>query len=66
MTILSVEGMSCQHCVKAVEDALASVDGVARVSRVDLAAGEAQVEGDAAPGALIAAIEDQGYTASIV
>lgn len=33
--IISVDGMHCAHCAKAVEDALAAVEGVSR-ARVDL------------------------------
>jgi len=64
MTTLKIEGMSCQHCVKAVEQALAGVNGVERVVDVDLDAGEARVEGNADTASLIAAVEDEGYTAS--
>jgi copper ion binding protein len=42
-TILGVEGMSCQHCVGAVTDALSSLPGVEKV-KVDLAKGEAKVK----------------------
>jgi len=64
MTTLKIEGMSCQHCVKAVEQALTGVNGVERVVDVDLDAGEARVEGNADTASLIAAVEDEGYTAS--
>lgn len=61
---LSVSGMSCQHCVAAVEEALRDVAGVERVE-VDLGQARATVEGsgfDAA--ALRAAVADAGYDAS--
>ncbi|MEX2501445.1 MAG: cation transporter [Trueperaceae bacterium] len=62
MTRLAIEGMTCGHCKKAVEDALASVDGVTRV-QVDLDAGRADVEGgDVEP--LIKAVRDEGYAAA--
>lgn len=62
MTKLKIEGMTCGHCKKAVEDALRSVDGVTAVD-VDLDAGQARVEGgDVA--AMIAAVSEEGYTAS--
>ena len=35
-TIIKVEGMSCEHCVKAVTNAVNSVTGIGSVS-VDLA-----------------------------
>ncbi|MFP4072108.1 MAG: heavy-metal-associated domain-containing protein [Desulfovibrionales bacterium] len=43
MKTLSVQGMSCQHCVNAVKKALENVDGVTDVS-VDLEKGEASYE----------------------
>lgn len=61
---LSVSGMSCQHCVAAVEEALRDVAGVEHVE-VDLGEGRATVAGsglDAA--ALRAAVADAGYDAS--
>jgi copper chaperone len=65
MTKLKIEGMSCEHCVKAVEEALAGVPGVEQVTAVRLADGEAEVAGSAEPGALIAAVEDEGYDARL-
>jgi copper chaperone len=64
MTVkLSVEGMSCDHCVRAVTDALSKVPGVAHVVDVSRERGEAIVDGGADVGALIAAIEAEGYRA---
>jgi copper chaperone CopZ len=60
---VTVEGMSCEHCEQAVEEALEGVDGVARAS-ADRAAGEATIEGSAEPDRLVAAVEDAGYDAS--
>ncbi len=62
MTDLEIKGMTCGHCKKAVEDALASVDGVQAVE-VDLDAGRARVEGGELDR-LIAAVAEEGYTAS--
>jgi copper chaperone len=62
-TILNVEGMSCEHCVKAVTNAASALDGVSEV-RVDLGAKTVTVAHDPAkaPVAEIKrAIEDQGY-----
>lgn len=42
-TLLKIEGMSCQHCVSAVEGALRSVSGVKKVE-VDLKKGVAKIE----------------------
>ena len=63
MTKLKVTGMSCEHCVHAVERALADVDGVESVVEVNLDRGEAIVDGEPEISALIAAIEDEGYSA---
>lgn len=65
MTKLSIQGMSCQHCVNAVTQALSAVEGVEHVVSVDLNAGTAQIKGDADTQALIAAVEEDGYTASV-
>lgn len=64
MTKLKIEGMSCQHCVKAVSEALSEVDGVERVLSVDLESGTAEIEGNADTKTLIAAVEEEGYEAS--
>ncbi|MGN8160783.1 CopZ family metallochaperone [Salinisphaera sp. RV14] len=66
MTKLKIEGMSCQHCVKSVDEALSEVPGVDRVVAVRLDEGEAEVEGSADPNALIAAVEEEGYDARVV
>jgi len=63
MIELQVTGMSCQHCVKAVTDALAAVAGVSAVASVDLESGRAVVQGSAAAEELIAAVKQAGYEA---
>ena len=65
MTKLKIEGMSCQHCVKAVDTALSDVPGVDRVVAVRLDEGEAEVEGSADTNALIAAVAEEGYEARV-
>ena len=67
-TTLKVTGMSCGHCVKAVTQALESVDGV-RQADVDLGAGQATVEYDEAltsPAVLADAVTEEGYAAEAV
>jgi Cu+-exporting ATPase len=63
---LKIEGMGCDGCVTAVDEALRKVPGVRRVS-VDLAAGSAEVDldgpSDRAP--LLAAVDDAGYDAAL-
>lgn len=43
ITTVTVEGMTCQHCVRAVFTALAAVPGI---SRADVSIGTAAVEHD--------------------
>ena len=61
---LQVTGMTCQHCVHAVTQALKGVAGVKSVS-VDLAGGRAHVDGEADPQALVRAVEEEGYEAKM-
>ncbi|MEA3273883.1 MAG: heavy metal-associated domain-containing protein [Pseudomonadota bacterium] len=65
MIELKITGMSCQHCVKAVTDALSNVSGVTRVVAVDLDSGRATVEGDVDPQALAEAVKEAGYQAAL-
>ncbi|MDR2163431.1 MAG: copper ion binding protein [Clostridiales Family XIII bacterium] len=60
---IKIEGMSCEHCVKAVTDAVSALPSVADVS-VDLGAGTASLTHDPAAVSradIKEAIEDQGY-----
>ena len=62
---LKIEGMSCGHCVAAVEKALDRTPGVVQRS---VKVGSATVEIDPArvtPEALMAAIATQGFTAQV-
>lgn len=62
---LKVKGMSCDHCVRAVTQALRNTTGV-RDATVDLKAGRAQVEYDeneTSPRALAGVVMDKGYSA---
>ena len=63
---LKVEGMMCQHCVAHVTKALEAVTGVENV-RVSLDAGTAVVDAadDVADDALVAAVKDAGYEATV-
>lgn len=63
---LRVEGMMCQHCVAHVRKALEGVAGVSSVS-VDLDAGTAEVEAadDVADEALVTAVTEAGYEATV-
>jgi copper chaperone len=66
MTIeFQVEGMSCQHCVTAVTNAIHEHDGNAQV-HVDLGSGRVAVESAQSADTLKAAIDEAGYTVTAV
>lgn len=65
MIKLKVSGMSCEHCVRAVDKALAEVDGVESVVEVNLEQGMAVVEGEPKMADLISAVEEEGYRAEL-
>ena len=65
MIRLKISGMTCGHCVRAVQTALAAVPGVSGPVTVSLEPGEAQVEGAADPQALVAAVVSEGYAAVV-
>ncbi len=58
--VFLVEGMSCQHCVKAVTRAVQQLDPQAEVV-VDLTAKKVEVESAAAREAIAGVIADEGY-----
>ncbi len=47
MSTIKIKGMSCEHCVKAVSEALEGIKGIKNV-RVDLSSGEATFEEEGA------------------
>jgi copper chaperone len=62
-TVLNVEGMSCEHCVKAIKNAVGALPGISIVS-VNLKLKTVTVEHDPAQTPLDKIkleIEDQGY-----
>ena len=61
-TDLQITGMTCQHCVRAVTEALSAVPGSGEVS-VDLASGRARISGQAEVAALAAAVVEAGFAA---
>ena len=59
-----VTGMSCAACAARVEKAVSAVPGVTSVS-VSLLTNAMGVEGTAADGEIIRAVQDAGYGASV-
>lgn len=62
MQYFNVQGMTCQHCVRAVGDAIHSQDAKAQVD-VDLAAGQVAVNSELPVERILRAIQDSGYSA---
>ncbi|MGH7459077.1 MAG: heavy-metal-associated domain-containing protein [Longimicrobiaceae bacterium] len=65
-TSLRVEGMTCNHCREAVEEALARTAGV-RSTKVTLEPGRAEVLHDDSvdTGRLILSVREAGYEAEL-
>ncbi|MBC2835403.1 heavy-metal-associated domain-containing protein [Paragemmobacter straminiformis] len=65
MTKLSVPDMTCGHCKASVESALAALPDAGAIT-VDLAAKTVTTTGPAAPSALLKALDEVGFPASLV
>ena len=65
MLKLKIQGMTCGHCVMHVKQAIAKVPGVQGPVEVSREKGEAMVGGTPAPEAVIASVQEEGYTASL-
>lgn len=60
--LLELDGLSCDHCVKRVQQALEQRDDV---EQADVSITQARVTGEAAAEALISTVEQAGYHASL-
>jgi len=63
ITRATVEGMTCQHCVRAVFTALTAVEGIVRAD-VSIGVIEVEHDGRATEEALRSAVAVAGYTLS--
>ena len=63
-TTITVDGMSCEHCEQTVEEALQGVSDVSD-AHADHKAESATIEGDPDSAAIVRAVEDAGYEASV-
>jgi len=61
-TLLALEGLSCGHCVKRVKETLEKRDDV---EQADVSITSASITGPASAEALIAAVEEAGYHATL-
>ena len=63
---LRIEGMTCQHCVRAVREALTELPGVSveqvEIGKASVALDDARVEA----AQVIDAVQDAGYSAHVV
>lgn len=61
-TTIAVDGMTCGHCVNAVQTEVGKLEGVTDVA-VDLGRGEVTIVADTPPDpeAIRAAVEEAGY-----
>jgi copper chaperone len=66
MLKLKVQGMTCGHCVMHVKQAIAKVPGVQGPVEVSLEKGEALVPGAPSVDAVVAAVSEEGYTATLL
>ena len=60
-----IKGMSCNHCRMSAEKAILSVKGVTSAS-VDLGSKQAVVEGDFSPEDVCKAVEETGFSCSLL
>lgn len=61
--VLSVPGMACQHCVRAISASVSDLPGVEAV-QVDLVAKRVEVSGLTDESTVRAAVADAGYEAA--
>jgi copper chaperone len=59
--VFQVSGMTCGHCERAVEQAIAQVDAQAQTS-IERSSGKVLVHSQSSREALAAAIQEEGYT----
>lgn len=62
MQVFKVQGMTCGHCVQAIERSIHARDPQAEV-QADLASGELRVNSELAGDRLLEVILGEGYTA---
>lgn len=69
-TVIDVEGMTCQHCVKAVTNEVSKIDGVLDVSIVLKTDEPSHVtvvsDAELDPEALRAAVDEAGYDVAAI
>lgn len=59
--VFQVQGMTCGHCERAVQQAIAQVDAQAQTT-IDRTSGKVVVQSNSARDALSYAIQEEGYS----
>lgn len=59
--VFQVSGMTCGHCERAVQQAIAAVDAQAQTT-IERTSGKVVVQSQAPREALVQAIQEEGYT----
>ncbi len=59
--VFQVQGMTCGHCERAVQQAISSVDAQAQTT-IDRATGQVVVHSESPRETLASAIREEGYT----
>lgn len=59
--VFQVQGMTCGHCERAVQQAIAAVDAQAQ-PQIDRSSGKVVVHSEARRETLVQAIQEEGYT----
>lgn len=59
--VFQVQGMTCGHCERAVQQAITQVDAQAQTT-IDRSTGHVVVNSSSAREALVQAIEEEGYS----
>jgi len=65
MIKVSIEGMSCDNCVRHAREALSALAGVTAVE-VSLEPGEARIEGEVGDEAIRQALDEEDYQATAI
>lgn len=65
MLKLSVENMTCGHCVKAIENAILEQDSSAEI-KVNLEQKQVEVESNLEANQIISILEDEGYHTKVL
>ena len=61
MSTAIIEGMTCEHCTKAVTMLFETIPGIERVTDIELESGKVTFDGFPQVPVLVAALKEDGY-----